>query len=152
MSVTPRRGGALDPAALQQFQSKLQPGSVLRLHSGVAGKTKRHVLIFANAERSLAFFINSRPSDLVLSRADWAQRQIVLPLATHSFMSTDSVIACHDTVALGSFAELAAGLAAKRVEYLGAIDKTLYAAIAAAAAHSKLIADRDHRLIAATFA
>jgi hypothetical protein len=146
-----RQRGTLDPAALLQYRSRLNPGAVLRLYSGVAEKTKRHVLIFANSDRALAFLINSTPSALVRSKPDWLKRQVLMPQETHRFMDHDSHIACHDTVALPKFATLAEGLANGHVEHLGDVDRALHPRIVAATAGSNLIAARDINLIVVRF-
>lgn len=140
-----------DPAQLRQFIAQLRPGAVVRLHQPVADKVKRHVLISAAAERSLAFIINTLPSPFILAREELKRRQVLMLKADHSFMHHDSYVACHDTVRLPAARDFAGLLWAGKAQILGNLHASLYEAIAAAANGSPLIADRDVRLIVAGF-
>jgi hypothetical protein len=140
-----------DPAELRAHALTLRAGVVLRRYDHVAEKTKRLVLILANAERSLAFFINSQPSAFIRAQPELLRRQVPMPQSMHPFMHHDSHIACHDTVNVGTFAQLVAGLCDGSVERLGTVHASLHELIGIAAARSKLIAQRDQDLIAQAF-
>ena len=114
----PRR---LDPAELRAHSLTLRAGVVLRRYDHVAEKTKRLVLIVANIERSLAFFINTRPSGFIRAQPELLRRQALMPQALHPFMHHDSHIACHDTVNTGTIAQLVTGLCDGSIERLGTI-------------------------------
>ena len=150
---TPRKGERLDPAALQQYRSQLQPGAVLELYSGLAGKPKFHVVICSRSDKSLAFFINSRVSNFIQSKPDAAKRQV--PMAkddkNHSFLDHDSFVACHAVVAIDSFRDLALGLHTKRVRCLGHVAKEMWARMATAASGSIEISKADQEQIIAAF-
>lgn len=149
----PGKGERIDPAALQQYRSQLQPGAVLELYSGLAGKPKFHVVICSRSDKSLAFFINSRISDFIKARPDAAKRQV--PIAKdnkeHSFLDHDSFVACHAVIAIDSFRDLAFGLRSRRVRYLGQVWKGMWASMAAAASGSIEISKADQEKIIATF-
>jgi hypothetical protein len=140
-----------DPAALRAHALTLRAGVVLRRYDHVAEKTKRLVLIVANVERSLAFFINTQPSSFIRAQPELLRRQVLMPQSLHPFMHHDSYIACHDTVSVGTFAQLVAGLCDGSVERLGNIHGSLHELIGIAAAGSKLIAQRDHEQIEQAF-
>lgn len=141
----------IDPAELRQVALRLKPGVILRMYQPIAEKVKRHILIAAAADRSLAFIINTRPSPFVAARPEWMMRQLIMPRAEHMFMQHDSYIACHDTVGLPAAAELARLVCTGEGEILGTLSQKLMGSIVSAAAGSSLIADRDMRLIVAGF-
>ena len=140
-----------DPAALRAHTLSLRAGVVLRRYEPVAEKVKRLVLIAATAERSLAFFINTRPSPFIRSNPELLRRQVLMAQSLHRFMQHDSHIACHDTVSIGTVSQLAAGLCDGSIMRLGAVHQTLFQLIGIAASGSKLIATRDHELIERAF-
>jgi hypothetical protein len=140
-----------DPAALRAYALTLRAGVVLRRYDHVAEKTKRLVLIVASPERSLAFFINTHPSQFIRAQPDLLRRQVLMPQSLHPFMQHDSHIACHDTVTIGTIGQLAAGLHDRSIERLGTIHESLHELIGIAAAGSKTIAQRDHELIGRAF-
>jgi hypothetical protein len=144
-------GSSIDPASLRQFAPALRAGSVLHLYDPVAGKPKYHVVIVVSAERSLGFIINSRPSPFIQRQPELLRRQVPMLLQEHPFMRHDSVIACHDTVKLPTRDVLIEGLLHGVVDHLGRIHQTLFGQIAAAAAGSALIAERDSALIVQSF-
>jgi hypothetical protein len=144
-------GRRCDPSELRQFAAALRPGAVLHLYSHLAGKPKYHALISAADERSLAFIINTRPSQLIERQPDLLRRQVLMQLSAHPFMGHDSYIACHDTVALPTRSELIDGLLQRAIDHVGRLDAGVYAHIAAAAQRSALIAERDSALITAAF-
>jgi hypothetical protein len=124
---------------------------VLRGYQRIAGKDKRHVLIFSDADRSLAFLINSRPSPFVQKDPEFARRQVPMPLRDHPFMAWDSYIACHDTVRLPPFPELVAGIEAGEFVRLGTVDRRLFPVIVTAAEGCRLISRRDAAAIRSSF-
>lgn len=140
-----------DPAQSRQLLTQLRPGCVLRMYQPLAEKVKRHVLIAAMADRSIAFLINTRPSILIERRQEFLRRQLLMPLNEHPFMSHDSYIACHDTVRLPAAKELVEQLHARRIEILGYISRGVVAKIASMSAGSPVIAERDLQLIATNF-
>jgi hypothetical protein len=142
----------MDPAALRQYAGALRAGVVLRLHQPIAEKIKRHVLIAATGERSLAFIINSKPSPFIQRQPDLLRRQVLMTKADHSFMQHDSYIACHDIVRLDPIDRLAVGIANRTVERLGYIEQAVCELICVASEGSRLISPRDQKLIAAVFA
>jgi hypothetical protein len=142
---------APDPAALRAHALTLRAGVVLRRYDPVAEKTKRLVLIVATPERSLAFFINTQPSQFIRAQPDLLRRQVLMPQSLHPFMQHDSYIACHDTVSIGTIGQLAAGLSDRSVQRLGTVHESLHEMIGIATAGSKLIAQRDHELIERAF-
>lgn len=144
------RGGP-DPAQLRQFMAQLRPGAVVRLYQPVAEKVKRHVLISAAADRTVAFIINTQPSPFIIAREEFKRRQVLMLKADHSFMDHNSYIACHDTVRLQAAPELARLVWAGDAQILGTLHESLYEAITEAADKSPLIADRDMQLIVAGF-
>jgi hypothetical protein len=145
-------GAPAHPATLRQYAATLRAGAVLRLYQPVAEKIKRHVLISASADRTLAFLINTQPSPFIRRQAELLHRQVLTAKSTHQFMQHDSYIACHDTVSLVLFYQLAAGLHVGSIERLGAVEISLFTQIATAANGSRLIALRDAELIKAAFA
>jgi hypothetical protein len=142
----------MDPAALRQYAGTLRAGVVLRMHQPIAEKIKRHVLIAASGDRSLAFIINSNPSPFLQRQPYLLRRQVLMSKAEHPFMQHDSYIACHDTVRLDPIDALAAGLVGGSVRRLGFIRDDLWESICVASAGSRLISPRDQKLIAAVFA
>jgi hypothetical protein len=144
-------GSSVDPATLRQFAASLKPGSVLHLYSPVAGKSKFHVIINVSADRSVALLINSRPSPFIQRQQHLLCRQVPLPQATHPFLEHDSVIACHDTVALPAQDRLIDGFIRSIVTYIGHVQRGIFPAISRAAADSPLISGRDAPLIARAF-
>jgi hypothetical protein len=149
----PGKGGRLDPAAIQQYRSQLQPGAVLELYSGLAGKPKFHVVICSQSDKTLSFFINTRVSDFIKSRPDAAKRQVLIAKdnSDHSFLDHDSFVACHAVVAIESFRDLALGLHSRRVKCLGHISKQMWAKLASAATGSIEISKADQEKIIAAF-
>jgi len=148
-----------DPAALRQIAAQLQAGVVLNLYSPVAGKDKFHILIHAGSERSLAFIINTRPAPFVLKDPDRASRHIVIPKALHAFLDYDSHIACDEALgiacgpgrSIGTMQHVINAVVTNEAKIIGSLDRSMFAAVAAAAAGSRLIAPRDAVLIAAAF-
>ena len=141
----------LDPARIRQWVARLRPGAVIKLYSALAGKNKRHGLISATADRSVAFFINTRPADFIRARPDLLKRQVLMPLASHRFMAYDSHIACHDTVRIPTMAYLVAGLDDDSIQLLGHVHRSLFPAIINSARGSPNISERDLVLIVSGF-
>jgi hypothetical protein len=150
---------AVDPAALRQIAAQLQAGVVLRLHSPIAEKPKRHVMIYADANRSLAFMINTKPPPFIAKNPDRLARQVLMPQCLHKFMQHDSHItgddvlgiACRKDGLTGTMQDLIQAVADGRVEILGNLHRSLFGLVAAAADGSRHIANRDAVLIAAAF-
>jgi hypothetical protein len=140
-----------DPAELRKQALTLRAGVVLRVYQPIAEKTKRHVLIAATPERSLAFLINTAPSPFIQRQPELLRRQVLMERSIHTFMHHDSYIGCHDTVRLDPIGELARGLCEGSVERLGYVHKSIHELIGIAAAGSKLISVRDSLLIATAF-
>ncbi len=116
-----------------------------------AGKTKLHILIAAAEDRSLAFFINTRPAPFVARDPDLAARQVFISKQLHPFLAHDSCIACEDAARLPSRRELASKIVDGDIKVLGHLHRSLYPQVMAATAGSPLIAERDAALIVVAF-
>ena len=141
----------MDPAVVRQYAASLSAGVVLRCEQPVAEKIKRHVLIAATAQRSIAFLINSNISQFLRGKPELLRRQVLMTQAEHPFMQHDSFIACHDTVRLDTIDQLAAGMQRKTIQRLGYVDLAVCELILKASQGSPLIAPRDQELISSVF-
>jgi len=140
-----------DPARMRQAAAQLTAGAVLRFFSIRARKVKMHVLIAAMADRSLGFFVNTKPAPFIVRNPDLLRRQVDLPRATHPFLTYDSSLGCHDVDRLPPARELAEGLVEGDIELLGKLDRSVYSVVISAATGSPLIAMRDQGLITRAF-
>lgn len=140
-----------DPTRIRQAATSLKPGSVLRFFSPRARKVKLHVLIASMADRSIAFYINTRPAPFIIRDAELAKRQIEVTKNIHPFLTYDSFVACHDVCPLGPMRELAEGIVSNEVEIIGQLHASLYDAVLLASRDSPLIADRDQTVISRAF-
>jgi len=77
------------------LRHRLVPGRVLHLNCAFAEKEKFVVLGSVNPE-ALILMINSRVHRYVAERPELARCQVTIDQASHTFLTYDSIVACHE--------------------------------------------------------
>lgn len=90
-------------ANIEQFVAKrLQPGCVIRIEVEFPQKTKPKFLLLVDDgdPEYLTFVINSSTHPFIEGNDNLRQCQVEIDAASHPFLTHDSKIACHETLAL----------------------------------------------------
>ena len=83
------------PAEL--IRRQLQPGKIVHLECGFAGKPK-FIVAACISPGPHVLVINSKINNFVANTPDLARCQVKIDQASHSFLSQDSWVACHEVV------------------------------------------------------